>query len=446
MTSESSVGARHQLYVWVWLPGAGEPVVAGVLTRTGGQFQGQEVLAYTYARSFRERPNAIALFTPELPLQVGTFDPTAPGLARGAVVSASTRAVGPVVRSQRRSPLPMHGCLRDAAPDAWGRRVINLRIAGNPEADMSELTYLEASGSDRIGALDFQDSATDYVARGDGATLDQLLRVAELVEDGQPIPEDLAAAAGHGTSIGGARPKALLEDGGAHLIAKFSSTTDTRPVVKAEAAAMLLAARVGITVAPVEVRDVGGKSVLLIERFDRPSGGTRRLMLSALTILGYAEMESRHASYVELAEAVRSGPWAEPARTLRELFTRMVFNVCIGNNDDHLRNHAAFWDGERLELTPAYDLAPSPRSTSVSTQAIGIARDGRRASQLWLCREVAASFHLGSADADVIIDRVITTIHRDWTEVCDQVRLTNTERGTLWKREFLNPYAFYEQP
>lgn len=444
MTSESSDGARHQLYVWVWLPGAGEPVVAGVLTRTGGVFQGQEVLSYTYARSFRERPDAIALFPPELPLQAGTFDPTAP--SRGADVSGVTRPVEPLVRSQRRSPLPVHGCLRDAAPDAWGRRVINLRMAGHPEADLSELTYLAAAGSDRIGALDFQDSATDYLPRGGGATLDQLLRVADLVENGQPIPEDLAAAAGHGTSIGGARPKALLEDDGTHLIAKFSSTTDTRPVVKAEAAAMLLAARVGITVAPVEVRDVGGKSVLLVERFDRPPGGTRRLMLSALTILGYAEMESRHASYVELAEAVRSGPWAEPAKTLRELFTRLVFNVCVGNNDDHLRNHAAFWDGERLKLTPAYDLAPSPRSTSVSTQAIGIARDGRRASQLWLCREVAASFHLSAADADQIIDRVISTIRRDWAEVCDQVRLTNAERDTLWKREFLNPYVFYEQP
>ena len=103
MTSESSVGARHQLYVWVWLPGAGQPVVAGVLTRTDGRFQGQEVLTYTYARSFRERPDAIALFTPELPLQAGTFDPTAPGPARGALVPAATGTGGPVVRSQRRS-------------------------------------------------------------------------------------------------------------------------------------------------------------------------------------------------------------------------------------------------------------------------------------------------------------------------------------------------------
>ena len=217
-----------------------------MLTRTGGRFQGQDVLTYTYARSYRNRTDAIALFTPELPLLGGTFDSTAPHQIPDSAGPAS-RAANPFARVRRRSPLPMHGCLRDAAPDAWGRRIINLRLAGNPEAELDELTYLWASGSNRIGALDFQDSPTDYLPRVTAAGLDQLLHAAELVEAGAALPADLAAAAGHGTSIGGARPKALLEDGGRHLIAKFSSTTDTRPVVKAEAAAMLLAARAGIT-------------------------------------------------------------------------------------------------------------------------------------------------------------------------------------------------------
>jgi serine/threonine-protein kinase HipA len=272
------------------------------------------------------------------------------------------------------------------------------------------------------------------------------LLAAELVAAGAALPDDLAAAAGHGTSIGGARPKALLEYGGRHLIAKFSSTTDIRPVVKAEAAAMLLAARAGITVAPVEVRQVDGRDVLLVERFDRTPEDTRRAMVSALTFLGLAELESRHSSYAELAEAIRVGPWFEPAATLRELYTRLVFNVCVGNNDDHLRNHAAFWDGTRLALTPAYDLAPSPRSTSVSSQAVGISRDGRRASQLWLCREVAPDFLLGVTEAQTIIDRVVATIRADWDEVCDQALLTRAERDSLWQREFLNPYVFYDRP
>lgn len=133
-----------------------------MLTRTGGRFQGQDVLTYTYARSYRNRKDAIALFTPELPLLGGTFDPTAPHQIPDSAGPAS-QTPNPFARVRRRSPLPMHGCLRDAAPDAWGRRIINLRLAGNPEAELDELTYLWASGSNRIGALDFQDSPTDYL-------------------------------------------------------------------------------------------------------------------------------------------------------------------------------------------------------------------------------------------------------------------------------------------
>lgn len=228
MTSEPAPAGRRQLYVWVWLSGAQEPVVAGVLTGSGGRFQGQEVLTYTCARSYRERADAISLFTPELPLRAGTFDPAAPSQIPGTI-APTAQASNPFARNRRRSPLPMHGCLRDAAPDAWGRRIINLRLAGNPKAELDELTYLEASGSNRIGALEFQDSATEYVARGTPASLEQLLHAAELVEAGAALPVELAAAAIHGTSIGGARPKALLEDGGRHLIAKFSSSTDTGP-------------------------------------------------------------------------------------------------------------------------------------------------------------------------------------------------------------------------
>ncbi len=424
---------RVQLFVWVWLPGRSEPVVAGALNRSGALFQGQEVLVFTYSRSYREQENAISLFPPELPLQAGTFDPTDP-------VRLTSDALG-----RRRSPLPMHNCLRDAAPDAWGRRVINLRLAGNPDLDLSELTYLASGDGDRIGALDFQDSSTEYIDRREGATLEQLLHAAELVEAGEHLPQGLQAAAGHGTSIGGARPKALLSDGDRHLIAKFSSTTDTRPVVKAEAAAMLLAARVGVNVAPVRMTVAEGKDVLLVERFDRTGGGTKRLVLSALTILGLAELESRHSSYVELAQAIRTGPWSAPQQTLRELYLRMILNVCVGNTDDHLRNHAAFWDGTHLALTPAYDLAPQPRSTSVASHAIGITSDGRRASQLQLCLRVAPEFHLAFPEAADLIDHTVSTIEKAWDSVCDEAHLTIAERTGLRGREFLNPYIFFDE-
>lgn len=435
--------APQQLYAWAWLPDATDPVVAGVLTRTESIFDKQPVVTFTYARSYRERAGAISLFTPELPLHAGTFDPTRPG--QSIVVAAPrTHGTKPESWQRPRAALALHGCLRDAAPDAWGRRVINLRLATDRDQELSELTYLRHSGSDRIGALDFQDSPTDYQPRGGVATLEQLFHAAQLLEAGEPVPEELAAAAGHGTSIGGARPKALLRDGQRNLIAKFPSSTDTRPVVKAEAASMLFAARAGLNVAGVEVVPINGRDVLLVQRFDRGPGGTRRAMLSALTVLGEHEMGSRHASYVDLAESVRTGPWTAPADTLGELFRRMVFNVCVGNTDDHLRNHAAFWDGHRLTLTPAYDLEPVSRSTPVASHAIGLTRT-ERVSQLRVCRTAAAEFHVTPAGADAVIDHVVSSIENAWDDVCDQARLTRAERDGLYGREILNPYIFRDE-
>src|SRR5690606_29773025 len=135
---------------------------------------------------------------------------------------------------------------------------------------LDELTYLLASGSDRIGALDFQASARQYQPRESGDTpLEELLDSAARVERGLPLSSGLAQALQHGTSIGGARPKVTLTDGSRKLIAKFSSSTDVQPVVQAEFVAMRLAALAGLSVAPVELVQAAGKDVLLVERFDR---------------------------------------------------------------------------------------------------------------------------------------------------------------------------------
>ncbi|SDJ41700.1 serine/threonine-protein kinase HipA [Frankineae bacterium MT45] len=424
MTTSSLGAVPDGAFVWVWLPDASVPVVAGRVQVTGTSELGA-VLSFAYGRSYLSRDGAISLFAPELPLQQGTFDPTAP-LIPG------------------REPTPIAGCLRDSAPDAWGRRVINLRVGSDPNVELSELTYLLASGSDRIGALDFQTSATEYVPRGGDATLEQLAEAAARAEAGEHIPDDLAVAAGHGTSVGGARPKALLTDGDRNLIAKFSSSTDDRPVVKAEAAAMMLARYAGIDVPEVEVLRVSGKDVLVVERFDRTPGGGRRMLLSALTVLGLGEYSARYASYPMLADAITTS-FRHPENALRELFLRLVFNVCIGNNDDHLRNHAAFWDGVALELAPAYDLTPQPRRTSVSNQAIAVTDDGYRSSQLWVCRKAAPAFRLTASDADDTVDHVVSGIREHWKDAAEEAHLTAAERDTLMGREVLNPYIFYDQ-
>ena len=417
--AEPTAGA----FVWVWLPGSIEPVVCGRIEQVGGSQLGP-VLAFAYGRSYQANENAISLYIPELPLRAGTFDPMRP-------------------ETPGREPLPLASCLRDAAPDAWGRRVLNLRVGHDSEQDLTELTYLLASSSDRIGALDFQASATDYVPRGGEATLEQLARASELIEAGQLIPDDLAAAASHGTSIGGARPKALLHGGLTGMIAKFSSSSDDRPVVKAEALAMTLAGRAGIEVPAVKVARSSGKAVLLVDRFDRTPTGARRMLLSGLTVLGLSENSARYGSYPMLADAIVTS-FNDPQYALEQLFRRLVFNIVVGNNDDHLRNIAAFWDGHMLTLAPAYDLTPSPRHTQVSTQAIAITEDGNRASQLWVALRAAPAFRLLPNYARAIVEEIVDTVRREFGDAADQAELTKAERATLLGREILNPYVFYD--
>jgi serine/threonine-protein kinase HipA len=313
--------------------------------------------------------------------------------------------------------------------------------------DLGELTYMLESGSDRIGGLDFQASATDYVSRDHGqATLADLEGAARAFEEGEPIPEALVDALAHGTSIGGARPKALLTDGGRHLIAKFSSSNDRFPVVKGEFVAMTLARQAGLNVAGVELTEAHGRDIVLIERFDRPSEGGRRLIVSALTMLGLDEMDAALASsYAELAAVIRDR-FRDPVETLRELFGRITFNILCSNIDDHARNHAAFWDGRLLTLTPAYDVCPQARAGGEVRQAMAIGSDGWRFSQLAGCVERAGEYLPGRTaeiTARAIIDQEVATIRGGWDDACDRARLTRRQRDEFWERQFLNPYAFY---
>ena len=146
-----------EAYVWIWLPKKTNPVVAGKLTAENNS------LVFNYGKSYLEREDAISIYEPELPLQTGAI-PLLTGLL-------------------------MPSCIRDAAPDAWGRRVIinkklGLKSDGADTAQLDELSYLLESGSDRIGALDFQLSPTEYVPRSYvSASLAELLESAERSEE-----------------------------------------------------------------------------------------------------------------------------------------------------------------------------------------------------------------------------------------------------------------------
>jgi serine/threonine-protein kinase HipA len=420
MTSDANT-MYSEAYVWVWLPDAAEPVVAGLLTKQGAQ------LVFNYGRSYLARPDAISLYAPELPLQPGSIS-LIPGLN-------------------------MPSCLRDASPDAWGRRVLINRKLGMKGADtadieLDELTYLLESGSDRIGALDFQKSPTQYVPRQtQQPTLEELITAAEKVEQGVPLSPELDQALLHGTSLGGARPKALLDDGERKFIAKFSASNDLYSVVKAEFIAMRLARKVGLNVATVHLRAAMGKDVLLIERFDRiwhEDHWRRRAMVSALTLFELDEMMAAYASYEKLAEIIRHR-FANSTATLRELFSRIVFNILCGNTDDHARNHAAFWDGHQLALTPAYDICPQSRVGQQASQAMLI-HDGDRSSQIATCIAAAPSFLLGTEDAIAIVNHQVSMIQKEWHSICNEASLSEVDRALFWRRQFLNPFTFLNAP
>ena len=430
MTSDAPSDGRASgapdpsVFVWTWLPGRTSPVVAGRVERVGDR------LHFGYGRSYLERAGAVALYLPELPLEPGLRPPP--------------------------DGLTLAGALRDALPDAWGRRVILARLAATSarsgsapfalaaDVDPDERAFMLESGSNRFGALDFQGSAVDYVPRdGPDATLAELHDAARRIELGLALPAALDAAIVHGSSIGGARPKALLFDGDRQLVAKFSSSDDVRPVVESEYVAMRLAAEAGLDVAPVRVTRVGGRSVLLVERFDRErtdGGWTRRATVSALTLFALDEMMARYASYESLAELVRRR-FASPTATLHELFGRLTFNVLVGNTDDHARNHAAFWDGGALSLTPAYDVCPQARTGGEATQAMRVSGT-RSFSRIELCLDAAPSFRLDRDGAIAIARAQADTIRARWESVCDECGLADAARRSLWGRQFLNPYAF----
>lgn len=414
MTSESikTTGAQ-EAYVWVWLPGTVEPVVAGRLYDAG---ESPRRYFFTYGRSYLANPVAIPLSPFELPLQRGAQEP------KGMNV------------------LP--ACLRDGAPDAWGRRVMETQYSGT---GLNELDYFLLSRSDRIGALDFQPSSSQYMPRESGrAQMEQLLAAAELIERRQLLPPELERALFRGTSVGGARPKALVEQGDKQFVAKFSLSSDTYDIVKAEFVAMKLAEKCGLSVAPVALERSMGKDILLVERFDRAvseDGCLRRHMISALSMLLLDAMEARYASYLELADLVRQR-FVAPEDNLRELFARLSFNILIGNTDDHARNHAAFWDGETLYFTPAYDICPQPRTGGEAAQAMAIGGHRGNLSTLDNIRSVCHRFMLSHEEATDLIDTQVATIKAEWKNVCEEAELPPGERERLWEGAVLNRFCF----
>ena len=148
---------------------------------------------------------------------------------------------------------------------------------------------------------------------------------------------------------------------------------------------------------------------------------------------------ARYASYETLAEIIRHR-FTNPKDTLRELFSRLVFSILCGNTDDHARNHAAFWDGHSLTLTPAYDICPQGRTGNEASQAMLIS-GGNNMSQLKSCLAAAHHFLLSEDDARALFALQIQAIENNWDSVCEEAELSVVDKNLFWKRQFLNTFS-----
>jgi serine/threonine-protein kinase HipA len=388
-------------FVFIQLP-SGEDVVCGRFTQepiAAGGWRGQ----FVYARSYRERKDAVAIDPFELPIRSGTVE---------------------TVDDQG-----VFGALRDASPDAWGRRVIEWRL-GVGALDC-ELEYLLNSPEDRAGALSFsrKNEPPPSVQRFNRVLdLELLLSAAADIDSGTHAPQEstparqVAQLIDPGTSMGGARPKNVVQDEAGLWLAKFPMKGDRWNVSAVEGAMLDLARLAGIRSAEHRLVTVAGQSVLLVKRFDRQlrsDGLMRRFrMVSAKTVLrAQEEVTQRGAwSYLRLADELQR--WVgDPRADRQELFRRMVFNSLISNVDDHPRNHALVAPGKDWQLSPAYDLTPSPvRSADRRDLALEVGRQGRWANRANLLSE-CSRFGFERSEADRLIDRMKALVGKRWQKV-----------------------------
>jgi len=317
--------------------------------------------------------------------------------------------------------LTLFGGIRDAAPDGWGRRVIESRLKA-PLNSLPESVYLLQAGSERMGALDVRESPTSPAqthARHSVRRLEYLLDAANRIELGLAVPAQLEDIFDAGTSMGGMRPKAAVEDdNGVQWIAKFPSTADRLNVPLIEAATMRLATQAGLDVPQVRSIDIGGRSVMLIQRFDRSTVNKmarRHHMVSALTMLGCDESASMSKTYWDIADSIRrKAPAGSIEQDLKELFSRMVFNIFVTNDDDHLRNHAFLWDVEHKgwRLSPLFDVMPHAVIGTDRHLHLGVGDQGRFAS-LGNVLSGYGRFGLSLPQANEVIEQ-IWQVTREW--------------------------------
>ena len=339
----------------------------------------------------------------------------------------------PLVRGDAHWDGGLFNAFSDPAPDRWGRNLMGrgerhlAKAEGRAPRTLLEADFLMlVEDQTRLGALRFRDVGAETFQAAAAlpvpplVALPRLLGAARRVVDDRETDEDLRLLLAPGSSLGGARPKASVQDAqGKLLIAKFPSQTDDWPIPNWESVAMTLAEQAGVTVPAFQLRQVAKRPVFMMSRFDRTPGDGRRPFCSALTALGAADGETR--SYLELVDVLRQDG-ADAPGDAAQLWRRMVFNILISNTDDHLRNHGFLREPGGWRLSPAYDLNPMPTDVKPRIHALALNETDQDAS-LDTALEAAAYFRLGKAEAAAIA-KVVGSVVATWREVAARHGLT----------------------
>ncbi|MBI1990574.1 MAG: HipA domain-containing protein [Betaproteobacteria bacterium] len=417
MTSE------RQAYIYVQLPGTLNTVPAALLKvkkLPDGTFVGH----FRYGDRYLERKDAIAFDPFQMPL--------------GDTIHEFTKLKG------------IPGAVRDAGPDAWGRRVIEHKLQRSP-GDLEEIDYLLNGPQDGAGYLSFGatlELPTSKRPHNRTHHLAKLVAAAEAIEEGKRVPAHILEQLEPGTSMGGARPKATIEDDNRLWVGKFPEKADCFNLQRVEYATLDLARRCGIAVCNSRLQPVAGHDVLMVERFDRDytDGGYLRFgFVSGLTLLDCDDsyLDRERWSYPLLADQLRR--WSEkPDADRIELFRRIVFNAAVTNNDDHPRNHAVFRTARGWRLTPAYDLVPAPLvSLERRDLAMTVGTFGRTATIYNLLSQ-CERFGLTTDAARKEIENVITSV-RSWREHFLACGVSEKDADYM-AQAFLPQCFFFEKP
>lgn len=388
MTSE------REAYVYVQLPGTLETVPAALL-RVQTLPDGTQIGRFRYGNRYLQRQEAVALDPFQLPLARKIFEFT------------------------QLNGIP--GAVRDASPDAWGRRVIEHKLERS-SADLDEIDYLLHGPQDGAGYLSFGLKAEPPAPRrryNQTHQLAELIAATQAIEEGLPVAAHLLEQLDPGTSMGGARPKATIEDAQSLWLGKFPGKGDRFNLQRVEFATLDLARKCGLNTTQARIEKVGGSDVLMLRRFDRDhteKGYLRFGLVSGLTVLdcGDGYLDRERWSYPLMADQLRR--WSDkPEADCAELFRRMVFNAAVTNNDDHPRNHALLRRPKGWRLSPAYDLVPAPvLSLERRDLALTVGDYGRTAS-IYNILSQAGRFGLSLDEAREQIDRLVS-IMRHWRD------------------------------